>query len=91
MCGIELVSKSLQQVISWVILTRDFINTIRTDKIKELNKLLKIECSKFISRVFYKKRDSDWAHRDHLQLIKEGYNELTKTISVSLVNAYPCT
>ena len=53
-------------------------------------------------RVFYMEPDSDWVtnknllsmkyfYRDHLHLIKEGYKKLAKTISVSLMNAYPYT
>ena len=30
-------------------------------------------------------------YRDHLHLIEEGYEKLAKTISVSLLNAYPYT
>ena len=100
--ALTLVSKSVQQVIIFGILPRDFVNTIRRDKIKEVNKLLKKEYFKLTFRVFYMEPDSDWVtnknllnmkyfYRDHLHLIEEGYEKLAKTISVSLLNAYPYT
>ena len=51
--ALKLVSKSVQQVIISGILPRDFVNSIRRNKIKEVNELLKIECSNLTSRVFY--------------------------------------
>ena len=54
-----LVSKSIQQVILSGILPMDFVNMIRRDKISEVNELLKIECSKSTSRVFYMEPGSD--------------------------------
>ena len=78
------------------------MNTIRRNKIKEVNELLKKECFKLTSRIFYMEADSDWVtnenplnmkyfYRDHLNLIEEGYEKLAKTISVSLLNAHPYT
>ena len=100
--ALTLVSKSVQQVIISGILPRDFVSTIRRDKIKEVNELLKKECFKLTSRVFYMEPDSDWVtnknllntkyfYRDHFHLIEEGYEKLAKTIRVSLLNAYPYT
>ena len=100
--ALTLVSKSVQQVIIFGILPRDFVNTIRRDKIKEVNGLLKKECIELTSRVFYMEPDSDcvtnenllnmkYFYRDHVHLIEEGYEKLAKTISVSFLNAYPCT
>ena len=98
--ALKLVSKSVQQVIISGILLREFVNTIRRNKIMEVNELLKIECSKLTSRVFYMEPDPDWVtnenllnmkyfYRDHLHLIKEGYEKLSKTISISLMYAWP--
>ena len=92
--ALTLVSKSVQQVIIFGILPRDFVNTIRRDKIKEANKLLKKEYFKLTSRVFYMEPDSDWVtnknllnmkyfYRDHVHLIQEGYEKLAKTMTVS--------
>ena len=89
---LTLVSKSVQQVIIFGILPRDFVNTIRRDKIKEVNGLLKKECFKLTSRVFYMEPDSDrvtnenllimkYFYRD-LHFIEEGYEKLAKTIKV---------
>ena len=95
MCGIEIGFK-----ISGI-LPGDFVNTIRRNKIKEVNELLKRECcSKLTSRVFYMEPDPDWVtngnllnmkyfYRDHLHLIEEGYEKLSKTISISLMYACP--
>ena len=98
--ALTLVSKSVQQVIISGILPRDFVNTIRRDKTKEVNELLRKESFKLTSRVFYMEPESDWVtnqnllnmkyfYRDHLYLIEKGYKKLAKTISVSLLNAYP--
>ena len=92
--ALTLVSKSVQQVIIFGILPRDFVNTIRRDKIKEVNKLLKKEYFKLTFRVFYMEPDSDWVtnknllnmkyfYRDHVHLIEEGYEKLAKTMTVS--------
>ena len=51
--ALTLVSKSVQQVIIWGIQPRDFVNTIRRDKIKEANELLKIACSKLKSSLIH--------------------------------------
>ena len=51
--ALKLVSKLVERVIISGILPRDFVNTIRRNKIKEVNALLKTECSKLTSRVFY--------------------------------------
>ena len=99
--ALKLVSKSVERVIISGILPRDFVNTIRRNKIKEVNELLKRECcSKLTSRVFYMEPDPDWVtngnllnmkyfYRDHLHLIEEGYEKLSKTISISLMYACP--
>ena len=98
--ALKLVSKSVQQVIISGILLREFVNTIRRNKIMEVNELLKIECSKLTSRVFYMEPDPDWVtnenllnmkyfYRDHVHLIEEGYEKLSKTISISLM--YACS
>ena len=82
--ALKLVSKSVQQVIISGILPRDFVNTIRRNKIKKVNELLKIECSMFISRVLDMEPDPDWVtnenllnmkyfYRYHLHLIEKGY------------------
>ena len=87
--ALKLVSKSAERVIISGILPRDFVNTIRRNKIKEVNGLLKTECSKLTSRIFYMERDPDWVtnmkyfYRYHLHLIEEGYEKLSKTISIS--------
>ena len=57
--ALTLVSKSVKQVLISGILQRDFVNTIRGDKIKEVNELLKKEWFKLTSRVFYIETDSD--------------------------------
>ena len=44
--ALKLVSKSVERVIISGILPRDFVNTIRRNKINEVNGLLKTECSK---------------------------------------------
>ena len=70
------------------------------NKTKEVNELLKLECSKLTSRVFYIEPNPDWVtnknllnmkyfYRDHLHLIEGGYEKLSKTISISLMNACP--
>ena len=98
--ALKLVSKSVEQVIISGILPRDFVNTIKRTKIKEVNGLPKTECSKLTSRVFYMEPDPDWVtnenllsmkyfYRDHLHLIEEGYEKLSKTISISLMYACP--
>ena len=98
--ALKLVSKSVQQVIISGILPRDFVNTIRRNKIKKVNKLLKIECSMLISRVFDMEPDPDWVtnenllnmkyfYRDHFHLIEEGYENFSKTISIPLMYACP--
>ena len=72
----------------------------KKNKIKKVNELLKIECSKLTSRVFYMEPDLDWVtnenllnmkyiYRDHLHLIEEGYENLSKTISISLMYTCP--
>ena len=82
--ALKLVSKSAERVIISGILPRDFVNTIRRKKIK----------AKLTSRVFYMEPDQDWAtnenllnmkyfYRYHLHLIEEGYEKLSKTISIS--------
>ena len=48
--ALTLVSKSVQQVIISGILPRDFVKTVRRDKIKEVNELLKKECFKLTSK-----------------------------------------
>ena len=58
--ALKLVSKLVERVIISGILPRDFVNTIRRNKIKEVNELLKIECSKLTSRVYYMEPDPDW-------------------------------
>ena len=99
--ALKLVSKSVERVIISGILPRDFVNTIRRNKIKEVNELLKRECSRLTSRVFYMEPDPDWVtkgnllnmkyfYRDHLHLIEEGYEKLSKTLSISLMHACPC-
>ena len=96
--ALKLVSKSVEQLVISGILSRDFVNTIRRNKIKEVNELLKTECSKLTSRVFYMEPDPDWVtnenllnmkyfYRDHLYLIEEVYEKLSKTISISLMYA----
>ena len=91
------LSKSVEQVIISGILPRDFVNTFRRNKIKEVNGLLKTECSKLTSRVFYMEPDPDWVtdenllnmkhfYRDHPHLIEEGYEKL---ISILLMYACP--
>ena len=98
--ALKLVSKSVERVIISGILPRDFVNTIRRNKIKEVNGLLKTECSKVTSRVFYMEPDPDWVtnenllnmkyfYRDHFHLIEEGYEKLSKTISISFMHACP--
>ena len=98
--ALKLVSKSVERVIISGILPRDFVNTIRRNKIKEVNELPKTECSKLASRVSYMEPGPDWVtnenllnmkyfYRDHLHLIKEGYEKLSKTISISLM--YACS
>ena len=93
--ALKLVSKSVERVIISGILPRDFVNTIRRNKIKEVNGLLKTECSKLTSRIFYMERDPDWVtnmkyfYRYHLHLIEEGYEKLSKTISISLMYTCP--
>ena len=57
--ALTLVSKSVKQVMISGILQRDFVNTIRGDKIKEVNELLKKEWFKLTSRVFYIETDPD--------------------------------
>ena len=99
--ALKLVLKSVQQVIVSGILSKDFVNTIRRNKIKEVIELLKRECFKLTSRVYYMEPDPDWVtkgnllnmkyfYRDHLHLIEEGYEKLSKTISISLMYACPC-
>ena len=96
--ALKLVSKSVERVIISGILPRDFVNTIRRNKIKKVNELLKTECSMLISRVFDMEPDPDWVtnenllnmkyfYRDHLDLIEERYEKLSKTISISLMYA----
>ena len=81
--ALTLVSKSAQQVMILRILPRDFVYTIRRDKIIEVNELPKKEYFKLISRVFYMEPESDWVtdknllnmkylYRDHLHLTEEG-------------------
>ena len=98
--ALKLVSKSVERVIISGILPRDVVNTIRRNKIKEVNGLLKTECSKLTSGVFYMEPDPDWVtnenllnmkyfYRDHLHLIEEGYEKLSKTMSILLMYACP--
>ena len=100
--ALKLVSKSVQQVIMLHILPRVFVNTITRNKIKKVNDLLKIECSKLTSRVFYLEPDPNWVtnekmsnmkyfYREHLYSIEEGYKKLSKTTNVSLMSACPYT
>lgn len=70
-----LVSKSIQQVILSGILPMDFVNMIRRDKISEANELLKIECSKSTSRVFYMEPGSDWDTNENLLKMKYFYRD----------------
>ena len=57
--ALKLVSKSSQVIISGI-LPRAFVNTIRRNKIKDVNELLKIECSKLTSRAFYLLEPFTW-------------------------------
>ena len=95
-----MVPKSVERVIISGILPRDFVNTIRRNKIKKVNELLKTECSMLISRVFDMEPDPDWVtnenllnmkyfYRDHFHLIEEGYENFSKTISIPLMYACP--
>ena len=97
--ALKLVSKSVERVIISGILTRDFVNTSR-NKIKEVNELLKTECSKLAFRVSYMEPGPDWVtienllnmkyfYRDHLHLVEEGYEKLSETMSISLMYASP--
>ena len=98
--ALKLVSKSVEQVKISDILPREIVNSIRRNKIKEVNGSLKTECSKLTSRVFYMEPYPDWVtnenllnmkyfYRNHLHLIEEGYEKLSKTISISLM--YACS
>ena len=98
--ALKLVSKSVEQVKISGILPREIVNSIRRNKIKEVNGSLKTECSKLTSRVFYMEPDWEWVtnenllnmkhfYRDHPHLIEEGYEKLSKTISMSLMYACP--
>ena len=71
--ALTLVSKSVQQVIMSGVPPRDFVNTNRRDKIKEVNELLKKECFKLTSRTFYTEPDSDWVANENLLNMKYVY------------------
>ena len=53
----------------------DSPDPIRRDKISEVNELLKIECSKLTSRVFYMEPDLDWITNENLLKMKYFYRD----------------
>ena len=70
-----LASKSVQQVIISGIPPRGFVNTIRRDKIKEVIELLKTECFKLTSIIFYMGPQSDWVTNKNLLNMKYFYRD----------------
>ena len=71
---LTLVSKLGQKVIISGVLPRDFVNTIRREKIKKVNELLKIECSNLTSRAFYMEPDLDWVTTEILLQRSPSFN-----------------
>ena len=85
--------KHLQIVINGLI-PRDTINTIRRQKLLEVNQLLQGKCTNYTS-VYFLKPDADWTtrdggldksfyHKDNIHLLENGNKKLALSIKTKL-------